>query len=506
MLKKVALGIVSTLLLVSVIGYFWVRSVFAHDAVRLALASQISSAIGQPVSIETIGASIYPRVTVKLGGVSIGQPARIRMRTLRLGTNFRALLSRQIVGGTVHLDGARLELPLPPLGAATTSTPATSNSASPLEIVSVDEIVLNDVEIVSGGRTLRGDIVAVPRGAGVTLPKISLSAEDTHLTGTGEIKNLVGPVGEIAIRAQALNFTRLIDFLTTFSSGSGLTSTTPAVPAAKAPPTDLTLSLSADRATMGTMALDALSGRARVTQQAVTFDALEFGVFGGRYKGTMALTADASSTFRLHADVSNIDVAAVTAFAGTPGVISGRLAGRLDIDGQSPDVSRAMKSARGTARIDIKNGVVKRLGLVKTIVIATSMRADAKMPPTDASSDEPFSELAATLALANGGAHTTDLRFESPDVHMRAAGSLRLDGSAIDLGGEVQLSDTLSQQAGRDLLRYTQEQGRVTLPVTVTGSAQAPVVRVDVAGLAGRALKNKAEEEIKKRLKGLFRR
>jgi AsmA protein len=165
-----------------------------------------------------------------------------------------------------------------------------------------------------------------------------------------------------------------------------------------------------------------------------------------------------------------------------------------------------MKSARGTALIDIKDGVVKRLGLVKTIVIATSMRADAKMPPADASSDEPFSELAATLTLANGTAHTTDLRFESPDVHMRAAGSLRLDGSAIDLRGDVQLSDTLSQQGGRDLLRYTQDQGRVTLPVSVTGSAQAPVVRVDVAGLAGRALKNKAEEEIRKRLKGLFRR
>ena len=321
-LKKVAIGIVAALLLVSVIGYFWVRSLFAQDAVRLALASQISSAIGQPVSIESIGASIYPRVTVKLGGVSIGHPARIRVRTLRLGTDFRALLSRQIVGGTVHLDGARLELPLPAFGAATTSTPAPSNSGSPLEIVSVDEIVLNDVEIVSGGRTLRGDIFAVPRGAGATLPKISLSAEDTHLTGTGEIKNLAGPVGEIAIRAQALNFTRLIDFLTTFSGGSGLTSTTPAVPAAKAPPTDLTLSLTADRATMGTMALDTLSGRARVTQQAVTFDALQFGVFGGRYKGTMTLTADASSTFRLHADVSNIDVAAVTAFAGTSGVIS----------------------------------------------------------------------------------------------------------------------------------------------------------------------------------------
>jgi uncharacterized protein involved in outer membrane biogenesis len=505
-MKKVAIGIVAALLFLSVIGFFWVRSVFVHDTVRLALASQISSAIGQPVTIDSIDAGIYPRVTVKLGGVSIGQPTRIHVRMLRLGTNLRSLLSRQIVGGTVHLDGARVELPLPRLGAPPTSAPTPSDGKLPLEIISVDEIVLNGVEIVSGGRTLQGDIVAAPHGVGVTLRQISLSAEDTRLTGSGEITNLAGPVGEITIRAEALNFTRLIDFLSAFSAASGMTSTTAADPGAKAPPADLTLALSADRATMGTIALDKVNGRARVTREGVTFDALDFGVFGGRYKGTMALTADATPTFRLHADVTGIDVAAMTAAVGSSDVISGRLSGRLDLAGQSADPAGAMKSARGTARVDIQDGVVKGLGLVKSIIIATSMRADAKMPPPNASADERFSQLGATLALANGTARTGDLHFESPDVLMQSAGSLRLDGDAIDLRGNVQLSPSLSQQAGRDLYRYTQQQGRVTLPVAVTGSAQALSVQVDVAALAGRALKNTAEQEIKKRLEGLFRR
>jgi uncharacterized protein involved in outer membrane biogenesis len=285
-----------------------------------------------------------------------------------------------------------------------------------------------------------------------------------------------------------------------------MTSTTAADPGAKAPPADLTLALSADRATMGTIALDKVNGRARVTREGVTFDALDFGVFGGRYKGTMALTADATPTFRLHADVTGIDVAAMTAAVGSSDVISGRLSGRLDLAGQSADPAGAMKSARGTARVDIQDGVVKGLGLVKSIIIATSMRADAKMPPPNASADERFSQLGATLALANGTARTGDLHFESPDVLMQSAGSLRLDGDAIDLRGNVQLSPSLSQQAGRDLYRYTQQQGRVTLPVAVTGSAQALSVQVDVAALAGRALKNTAEQEIKKRLEGLFRR
>ena len=506
MLKRLVLGGLALLAVVSIAGAIWVRSVFTKDTVRQALAAQISAAIGQPVVVDGIGASIYPRVTVTLEGVSVGTPVRVRIRNLRLGTGLRALFSRQIVGGTVHLDGAIVTLPLPPLGGSGPATPA-SGSGSPLEIVSIDEIVLNDVQVVSGGRTLRGDIVAIPHGEAVTLETIALAAEDTRLTGSGEIANLAGPVGTLAIRAETLNFPKLLDFLTAFAAGSGYAGATgPSAAPTPAPPADVTLSLEAARATMGTLALDALKGRARATRQGVTFDSIAFGVFGGRYTGSMTMTADALPSYRLQADVSDIDVAAMTAFAGSPEVVSGRLTGRLDVSGRSADMANALANARGTARVTIADGVVKRLGLVKTIVVATSGRADAQLPSGTSSTDEPFTTLGGTLVIGAGAARTTDLRFESPDVLMRSAGSVRLDGSAIDLRGDVQLSDALTKQAGRDLVRYTQEEGRVTLPVTITGSAAAPSVHVDVAAVAGRAIKNRVQEELKKGLDRLFKR
>ena len=125
------------------------------------------------------------------------------------------------------------------------------------------------------------------------------------------------------------------------------------------------------------------------------------------------------------------------------------------------------------------------------------------------SADEPFTTLGATLSIAGGAAHTNDLRFESKDLLLSAAGTVRLDGSAINLAGQVQLSDELSSHAGRDLIRYTQERGRVTLPATITGTAAAPTVRINVADVAKRALVNRAKEEAQKALKnglgGLFR-
>lgn len=263
---------------------------------------------------------------------------------------------------------------------------------------------------------------------------------------------------------------------------------------------NIAVSLDADRATMGTLSLERLSGRARVTPDAIMLEPISFGLFGGGYKGALVLTLGKTTDFRLNAALSDIDMAAAMKFAGSPDAITGRLSGKIDLSGRGIDAGTAIKTARGTARVDITNGTVKRLGLVRAVIVATSGRADSS-PQNGASSDEPFARLSATLAVANGSASTQDLRFESNDLLLSAAGVIRLDGSAIDLAGKVQLSDKLSQQAGRDLVRYTQEQGRATLPATITGSADNPRVRIDVASVAKRAIVNRATEEAQKGIK-----
>lgn len=522
MLKKVAIGI-GILLVVALAGVFvFARSILATDTVRTALAAQASAAIGQPVSIASIGATIYPRISVNLGDVTIGEPARIRARTLSVGTDFRALLSRRIEHATLRLDGAHVELPLPPLAAGAGSAASgstTSSAAPPVEIVSVDEIVLRDVEILSGGHTLRADVEAAPQGKGIALRRVSVRADETQLDASGQVTDLAGPVGELSIKAGALNFDRLLKFFADFSSGAGMASTrsapapTPAAakpkPAAAGSGMNLVVSIDAQRATIGSMALDKLSGRARITDQSATIDPIAFGLFHGRYEGTMVLGLGDTPDFHLKAALSNVDVAEAMTFAGSPNTMTGKLAGRIDLTGKGTDAPAVTRTARGFVRVDIRDGVVKNLGLLRAVVLATSMKADAKQQIASGSREEPFSALGATLRIANGTATTDDLRFESKDLSLAAAGSTGLNGSAVDLKGKIQLSEALSQQAGSDLVRYTQEQGRVTLPATVTGSADNLSARIDVKDVATRAIKNRANEEgqklLKKGLGGLFK-
>ena len=509
MLKKVLLAALVVILVLSLGLFLWARAVFTHDAVRTALAEQLSKALGQPVSVATIAAAIYPRVTVNLGHVTIGEPPRIQVRMLHVGADFGALLSRRIEHARLELSGAHVELPLPAFAIGSGST-AGSSSTPPVEIVSIDEVVLRGVEIVSGGRTLTGDVEVVPEGKGVTLQRVALVADKAKIDVTGRITDLSGPVGDVAIKAGALNFDQLLAFANDFATGTGMRTSTarPAPPSATnpnarpagGPPMDIAVSLEADRATMGMLTLDKLAGQARITADTMSLAPIGFGVFGGRYDGSLVFRLGAVPDFRLNATLAGVDMAAAAAFAGSPGTIAGRLSGKLNLTGRGMNASSVMNATRGTARVDLVDGVVKNLGLIRSVIVATSGRADAA-GAGGATRDEPFTKLGATWNLAGGSASTDDLRFESKDLILTASGTVRPDGRGINLKGQVQLSDELSKQAGRDLIRYTQQEGRVTLPATITGSADAPQVRIDIADAAKRALTNRANEEAQKALK-----
>jgi uncharacterized protein involved in outer membrane biogenesis len=506
-MKKVLIGVV--LLLVVVAGglYFWAHAILASETVRTAVESQLASALGQPVRIGSMGATIFPRVTMTLNDVRIGEPARITAARLDVGTALRALLSRRIEQGSVTLVGARVELPLPSFAASeSAATPETSSSA-PVEIVSVDEITLDDVEIVSGGRTLRGSIEMAVTGRRLDIRRADFTAEGTPISVTGRIDDPSGPTGELAIRAATLDVLRLVSFASDFSAGgipSGATPSSPPLP--DGVPMNLELSLETERAVLGTLVLDALAGSAKVTDEAITLDPIAFGAFGGKAKGSLALTLADTPSFRLAASLSGLDLDSLTTFAGHPNLITGRLDGRVEVSGRGTTPDLVIRSTIGTARVDATDGSVKGLGLVRAVVLAGSMRADSQAQAMGASSTEPFTRMGATLNLAGGTASTKDLQFESKDLLLNAGGTFRLDGSNVDLAGKVQLSDALTAQAGRDLVRYTAEQGRVTLPASIGGSADALQVRIDTGAVLKRAITNRANEEIKKALGGLFKR
>ena len=509
MFKKVAAGILVLLLVAGLSVFFWARTVLETDAVRNALASQLSKALGQPVTIQSVAATIYPRVTIALRDVAIGETGQIKLKSIDVGTALGALLSRRIEHASLHVADARVELPLPNLhlgssGAAASGDPAES---SPVTLVSIDEVTLTGIQLVSRGRTLSGDIDLVPHGTtSLTIRKIALSADGAHIDGTGEISNLAGPVGTLDVKAGALDLDQLVAFASDFVEGSAAPAPTDGAPGvgtaagsqtspAPISGTDLTVSIAADRATMSGVALERVSGKARLQGTRLTLDPMHFELFGGTYEGALGATLTEPPSFSWKAALKNVDVAAVTAFAGNPGVVTGRLAASIDLVGTGIDAATALKTARGRALVSITNGIVQNLALVKSAVAATSLNPQAVIASSQGNRDEPFSEMGATLAIASGTASTQDLHFVSKDIRLDAGGGFRLDGTAVTLQGALQMSEELSKQARGAVVRVTQQDGRITLPAAVRGVAGKYSIEIDTASMAKRALTNEAKTQ-----------
>jgi AsmA-like C-terminal region len=497
MLKKAAIAVSGVLVLGAVAAAVLARTVLTGDNVRAAVAAQLSAAIGQPVAIGALSASIYPRVTMTLNDVAIGEPATIRLRDVRLGTDLRALISRRIERADVRVDGARIELPLPALAIGRSGA---STGDAPVEIVSIDEIVLTGVEVARGDRVLRGDVAIVPQGSGVELRRVSLAADDTSIEMTGTLTSLTPLDGRIEASTPAVNLDRLLAFLSDFAGSSATVSSSAPRMGGR-----LTFVVTAGQATTGTLTLNDLKTTAVITPGSVALDPASFGVFGGRYEGTIEVALGETPRFRWRAKVAGLDTPALMAFAGSPNTITGTLAGSVQLESAGLEMHQALRAARGSARIDIADGSIAGLSLVRTVVLATSGRggyATSAVSAVDAGGQkaeaERFSRLGATLALAGGIISTRDFAMTSTDLDLNGAGTLQLATMTANLKGQVRLSEALSQKGGTDLYRYTQEGGRVTLPATVSGPLANLSVRIDVAGAAGRALRNRANEEIQK--------
>ena len=107
--------------------------------------------------------------------------------------------------------------------------------------------------------------------------------------------------------------------------------------------------------------------------------------------------------------------------------------------------------------------------------------------------------MTARLTLAGGAMTADDVVMHAPDFdlrgHVRVASNNALGGQA-----QVTLSDALSKEAqGKNKdLKLMFEDGRIALPVALSGTLLQPSVTPDMGTLLARAAQNKMRAELNK--------
>ena len=501
MLKKLILGVVLLLILAAGALALIAHRMLSSDAVRAAVEEQLTARLGQPVTIGSAGASIYPRAALELHDVRIGQPLTVTLADVSIATGLRGLFSRRIEDASVIVSGSRITLPVAfgIMGAATGAGSA-DRTAAGLTIVSIRTLAFRDVELIVGPQSMTIDLESSLDGGRLEVSSFSARSGDTRIEATGVLTSIERLEGSFKAAGDPLDLDALLALL----AGLSRTEKRDGRAGGSSPPmpVKLRVDMKAPRGRLAGYPFTDLASTADILAGRVHLEPLALGMFGGRLEGRMDVAASGDTpTMRLAGRVDGMDVTEVLKAASASQSITGRLSGSIAFSSRGADAQALLEAASGTADVAITNGVVPGLEMVRTVVLAFGKPSGAPPP----GSGSAFTRLGGAFTLADRVIRSNNIAFASRDFDMTGRATVAMRSGALNMHADVVLSEELTAQAGTDLRRYAQENRRVVLPATITGTVAQPVIALDLAAAMSRALQNELKRKVQSLLEGLFK-
>ena len=243
---------------------------------------------------------------------------------------------------------------------------------------------------------------------------------------------------------------------------------------------------------------------------------LSLNLYQGTASGSLSLNA-AGNQVGLKQQLTGISINPLMKDLADKDLLEGRGNVSLDLASRGDSVTAMKQALGGTASVNLKDGAIKGINLAQTLRdlqgklgAASGKREDATQQ-AKAGDKTDFSELAASLKIANGVAHNEDLAMKSPFLRLAGAGDIDIGGGRMNYLAKASVVASSAGQGGQGL---DQLKG-LTVPVRVSGPFEKLSYTLELGSLAADAAKAKVEEkkeEIKTKiedkardkLKGLF--
>jgi uncharacterized protein involved in outer membrane biogenesis len=491
-----------------------IRGSLIADFVRDIAESRLSTALGQPVAIGQLGFSLTPRPAFTGSDIRIGdatqQAPSVSLDRIEVFPVLRSFLQGSIHVTDVSLDGFTVSILRDASGRwrAPAVFPAPTRGAG--GGIGIDRVR------VAGGRLL---IFEGANGALRERSRIDDMRTELLVGLKGlRLAPLTGRVGGAAISGEAetdpqsvrLDFSapaiRDADLPALFGL---LAASRPAVLRVDEPAA-ASVSVRIDRAssrlsgsgtlrapalTIEPLRLQQLSAPFVVEGTQLTFTPTTFTINGGSHEGRFTLMLGDLPAWAMDGRVHNLDVGALLdTVAGRDTKLDGR--GRLDAELKGRFEPGFLTRMHGGARMMVSNGVLHDFPLLATVNRALHLsEGDGQ--------DTRFEELSASLTIARGTATTDDLIIQAGHLRTVLSGQIGFDRS-LDLRGRAIVSaERVAAGVGsvRELARLRKASGEIVVPLTITGSLDAPKFDIDV----GSVIREGVVDELRRRVRRLIK-
>ncbi|MDO9117358.1 MAG: AsmA family protein [Nitrospira sp.] len=491
----------------------------------------IEDALNRKVTLQDIRLTIWPRLGARVAGFTViedpafGTGPFASLSSVDVGIKLMPLLSGKVEVEEITLrepvitviknkNGVLNAATLGRKGVAASETPSRAPVPSPdgplkiLALLAVDRVSLAGGKVTYRDFSQGKPVEYVLQDMEVLLQSVHLgSSPSLHLGLTVQPMNLpvsldgtFGPLKETAdldaVNLQlALGKTNFRIAGKTAGPHMALTVTAPSINTANLP---MTLPLKKP------VEVKDFKIAAEVKGQDMRLTDLSFQVFEGKVVAQGGLTSGAAAPpFNGKLALNGLQLGpAIDAVAETPVSISGTAGADLSVKGQGfamPDLTKALE---GAGHVAVKDGKIDGVNLLQE---AVSILKVAGISVGEAKATA-FSTIETDLAIKQGVVMLQNMLMDSHDFQATGGGTIGFD-HALNMTVNLRLSEALSQQvAGSSpVARLAVKEGRLTLPLLIGGTLDAPSYGLDMKGLTGKVqeqIKQKAEEAIGGLLKG----
>jgi uncharacterized protein involved in outer membrane biogenesis len=511
-MRRVIVAVV-VVALVAAAALFLLRRSLVQGQLREAIEARLSATLGTPVSIGRLGLTLVPRLTLRGRDVRVGdtrvQSPSLAIDRVRVLPRLASLFSDQIVVDEIDLDGFAFSVLRDERGAwqVPAVLPAAANDTATGLVI--ERVRLSGARVRVFERTSRDDV------------RERSSIDDLEADVTSDARgmhfsSISGRIGGAPISGDATVDTKeaRLQFAATRIADDSLPALLRLLGSDRpeslrlAAPAAVTATVRVDRRSLrltgkGTLqapAVDLLPLRVErfeapftIDRSRVTFQPATFGLYGGTHTGTITFNGGATpAEWTIDGRVSGLNAGDfLRALNGGDqrvdgtATLSATLRGRL---GQP-----LAETVAGRMHVDVSDGVIRNFALLAAIGRALQLGEQR-------GADTRFSRLAATLAIAAGAATTDDLVLEATDVRVQAAGSIRADRS-LSLRGIAAVSPERSSAAIasiHDLKGLRNAAGEVEVPLTITGTLDAPSFQIDVEAIIRKGITDELRRHIKR--------
>src|SRR5688572_11202217 len=491
-----------------------IRGWLIADFVREIAESRLSTALGQPVAIGQLGFSLTPRPAFTGSAIRVGDAAQlapsVNLDRVEVFPVLRSFLQGPIHVTEVSLDGFTVSILRDAGGRwrAPAVFPAPTRGTG--GGIGIDRVRVAD------GRLLIFDVD--PNGTVRERSRIDDIRTELLVGPRGlRLTPLTGRVGGAAITGEAETDPQSVRL--DFSAPAIRDADLPALfglLAASRPavlrldePAAASVSVRIERATSRLMGIGTLRAPAltidplrlqqlnapfRVQGTQLTFTPTTFRINGGSHEGRFTLMLGDTPSWTMDGRVHDLDVGALLdTVAGRDAKLDGR--GRIDAELKGRFEPGFLTRMDGGARIVISNGLLHDFPLLATVNRALRLsEGDGQ--------DTRFEQLSASLKISRGTATTDDLVIQAGHLRAVLSGQIGFDRSLSLRGRAIVAAERVAAAVDsvHELARL-RKGGEIVVPLTITGSLDAPKFDIDV----GTIIREGVVDELKRRIRRLFK-